>query len=208
MNLNFSNITVIGLCGRMGVGKDYLAKWMKEHIFKDALIISFADLLKYQCILNSGTVCDINSTVSIYNDYFKDKPPHVRGQLQTYGCAMRSKNSEIWISTLLVSILMHMERGVKIFLIPDVRFSNEASMIKKLDGYIVRVEAPTRTKLRTCNLSKGSINHLSETEGDLIDADITINNDINVDFDLEVQQTIHSLLDVIQEKFTNIENSE
>tara|TARA_Y100000389_G_C17449020_1_gene513466 strand:- start:1441 stop:2070 length:630 start_codon:yes stop_codon:yes gene_type:complete len=206
MDSHFSNITVIGLCGRMGVGKDYVAKWMKEHIFRDGLIISFADMLKYQCILQSEKVCENNNAIETYNNYFKEKPPEVRSELQTYGCMMRERNPEIWISVILVSIKMHMDRGVKVFLIPDVRFSNEAEMIKKLDGYIVKVEAPKRSKLRTELLCNDSVNHISETSGDSIEADITINNDIDTEFSKDVENTIHLFIDIIETKFKKIQD--
>ncbi len=132
-------ITIYGFSGKLGSGKNYLA----ETKFNDmlgpngpALIMAFADQLKIDLIARDKID---------YNSIFHTKDHQSRVALQKYGTDMREKyGPNIWINYLDNWIKMHVERGIRDFIITDVRFPNEFAWIKSLGGIVIRVEAPGR----------------------------------------------------------------
>ena len=100
-------------------------------------------------------------------DAYINKPPHVRTILQGIGSMMREEtHPDFWATKALskctdASIL---------YTIDDVRYINEAKMIKQARGILIRIVCPD-TPLA---LTGEAANHLSETEQDTIDVDYTI----------------------------------
>lgn len=144
---------IIGLSGPKGVGKSTFASQMAFDFYRDGIteqvrIMSFATPLKQMlgCI--------------VHEDYIKqDKEriiPHIgvsaRVCLQTLGTEWgRNLNPDIWVNLAKHRIE---ESADKIFIIDDVRFDNEAKMIRELGGAV-------------WNLSRegigGEDNHISES---------------------------------------------
>tara|TARA_B100001287_G_C22683454_1_gene531886 strand:- start:4182 stop:4712 length:531 start_codon:yes stop_codon:yes gene_type:complete len=151
------------------------------------MIISFADMLKYNCILNdeetlyhrdSKKLLTIDNCENIWHNYFCEKPENIRSNLQQYGCFKRDINDEIWISMLYITIMTQKERGISLFLIPDVRFENEYKFIKNvLNGYVIRIVAPIRNNERTKLLISSTANHKSELGLEQCPMDFDLDND-------------------------------
>jgi len=112
---------LIGLCGAAGSGKDSVADpLVRDHGFVRA---AFADALK-----------DIAR-----REFGWDGRKDHRGRrlLQVLGTeAGRAYNPDIWIDKLRTRLAQTRE---PLIVVPDVRFINEAAMIRASGGYLVRV---------------------------------------------------------------------
>jgi len=112
---------LIGLCGAAGSGKDSAANLLvRDHGF---VRMAFADALK-----------DI-----AYREFSWDGRKDARGRrlLQVLGTeAGRAYNPDIWIDRLRIRVAQPREFSI---VVPDVRFVNEANMVRAAGGYLVRV---------------------------------------------------------------------
>ncbi len=176
---------IIGLIGFKQVGKSTAAKYLEEkygfvrHNMKDALIAeikqNFPDLLEEiqrQYIdwefegMEDGEILTVGSL-------FKYKPPLMRALLQNYGTEVRRGDNDNYWTGQWWDTVMHYPKGeVRQGLQPkysvvtdDVRFLNEAKVVKDADGILIRLTRPDIT-------TGGS--HASETEQLEIEADYTI----------------------------------
>lgn len=110
----------IGLLGYAGSGKDTAAKALIEIGYKQA---SFAGPLKDIC-------------TALGWDGLKD--PSGRKLLQEVGCALRHYKQDFWVDIARNSTPP--EFGP--FVWTDVRFPNEAEMIRSRGGKIIRIQRP------------------------------------------------------------------
>ena len=92
-----------------------------------------------------------------------------RGLLQWYGVFRRERDPDHWVRLLRSRLDMVSERGMDV-VIDDVRFLNEAAMIRELGGRIVCIES-TRA---------GISDHASEREWPRIAVDAVLWNDGSV----------------------------
>ena len=171
---------LIGLIGHQGVGKNYIAENILPSILpnKNTVILAFADHFKIDCI----TKYNAN-----FDKVYGQKDYETRKLLQITGTENgREKFGEnIWIETIENWIKILHIRGVKRFIICDVRFENEAKWILSKNGKLIKIEAPKRYNDRliqeTCNnkeLIETIKNHPSERYIDSIDIQhLTIYND-------------------------------
>jgi hypothetical protein len=152
---------IIGLSGKMGVGKDYIARNIiqkyLDKIGKRSLIITFADQLK----INTSIKHNIN-----INEMYNTKNENIRRLLQEEGTLNgRMKYGEmIWINYLDNWINVYNERGIEVFIITDCRFKNEIEYIESKNGIVLRIEASDRN-LERINAEKNNKmieNHISE----------------------------------------------
>ena len=165
------NYDLIGLTGYAGSGKDTFAKILVEKYGYTR--IAFADpireLLYAMNPIISGIPYGGNRTlVDLVNSIGWDeakKEPEVRRLLQDLGVGAREViDSEIWVST---AFRKTGEPG-KRYVITDVRFTNEADLVKQLSGQVWRVK---RIDVDAVN------NHVSESEMDGYKVDqIFLNN--------------------------------
>lgn len=171
---------IIGLSGRLGVGKDYISRnviqpFIQQNFHKEQCIqLAFADQLKINTILNHPNVS--------FDSVFIKKTKYTRELLQHEGTEMgrNSKGSDIWINYTENWINVWKMRGFTTFLLSDVRFKNEIDWIHKNGGVVIRIEAPTRTKIKSEQEFNNSSSHLSEIELDHIDKscyDLIFNNE-------------------------------
>tara|TARA_R100000005_G_C4998985_1_gene205631 strand:+ start:2187 stop:2759 length:573 start_codon:yes stop_codon:yes gene_type:complete len=145
-----SNITVIGLSGTAGSGKDYVAKeyFVKKYGFHN---ISLAWHFKIQCISHGDAT---------YDEVFDTKPPRVRRLLQVLGTEQGREvwGENIWVNTMFAWMtLYHKDWGIDKFVIPDVRFPNELTAVQMLNGNVYRVVGD-----RQGELTEEAWNHVSE----------------------------------------------
>ena len=144
---------IIGISGKMGSGKDTLAKYINDidPSFNVQQLIKSPDL----------------HTQSGKKYYIEWLGMTARELLQKFGTAIREGvDSDFW-----VKLLLNNSKNEDI-IIADVRFPNEVKTIKEAGGIIVRIE---RKNIETSS-------HISETALDNYkDWDMTIINDYDLD---------------------------
>jgi dephospho-CoA kinase len=126
-------MTIIGLTGKMGSGKDTVGALLIERGYKR---LAFADALK-------ATAYDIKRLQDVVFDFGWEKAkranPEVRRTLQALGVAARDNvKRSIWVDAALEVIDDEDENIV----ITDVRFPDEAQMVMHLGGTVYRVVRP------------------------------------------------------------------
>jgi dephospho-CoA kinase len=176
---------IIGIYGKMGVGKDYLATKLSNHLTEHCtsnLIMSFADQLKVNAIMAYDKK---------FENVFITKTGEDRKFLQEYGEKQRNIcGKSIWIDYLNTWIKIYKMRNIKVVIIPDVRYLNEIHYIKQKNGIIVKIDAPYRNykKMMEENLgnekdieqisSHASENELNNIQDSTFDV-IIDNNDLD-----------------------------
>jgi len=161
---------IIGLSGYARSGKDTVAKTLiNQYGFER---IAFADPIRDMLVF----VNPILENGSRLNEELRDigwenlkLRSEVRRLLQELGMAGREiMGNDIWI----ISALRKMDDPNQHYVITDVRFENEAHMIKQLNGQIWRIERE----------SVGPINgHTSELDLNDFDFDRVIHNNSTLD---------------------------
>jgi hypothetical protein len=181
---------IIGLSGKMGSGKNYIAEKIIYPYFKNSyniLIIGFGDLMKNELYARDNTLQ--------YDDLYDHKTFETRNKLQQYGTENgRDKyHADIWIRGLDIQIETFRRRSDDncLIIICDVRFINEAEYIKNKGGIIFRINSPNRSNIRYLKEANNDLikyeqikNHRSETELNDYKFNHLINNDdkLNIDF--------------------------
>jgi hypothetical protein len=135
---------IIGICGLIGSGKDTIADFLvKEHNFQklsfaDKLKDSVAEMFDWDRQLLDGKT-DMSRTWREQPDEFWSKemgrtitPRYV---LQVFGteCMRDGFYDGVWVSLTKKKILDNPQIN---WVIPDVRFENEADMIKEIKGEV------------------------------------------------------------------------
>ena len=191
---------IIGLSGKMGSGKNYIAEKIIYPSYKDEyniLIIGFGDLMKNELYARDTTLS--------YDELYDHKTFETRNKLQQYGTENgRDKyHQDIWVRGLDIQVETFRRRSNDncIIIVCDVRFQNEAEFIIKKGGKLIRIVAEDRTNERYLREAKGDIEqsqkiatHRSETELDSYKFDYIINNSTtNLDFHTDIS----NILDII-----------
>jgi hypothetical protein len=164
------SVRVIGILGSKGAGKDTfasLAKKLLTHRPGDdgVQVTHFAAPLKEaaQIIFDLSHAQMHNPKHKEVVDPRWDKTP--RQLMQLLGTEVgRSIDPQVWVKNLRCRI--EGDAGVRLWLVPDVWFANEAEMIRSIGGKLVRVSRP----------GYDGDGHASETEQRSIEADATIMN--------------------------------
>ena len=170
---------LIFITGKAGAGKTttaYLIKKNLELSGKDAVVINYADLLKYIC--------------TTYFGWNGEKDEEGRNLLQCIGTEhVREEDPTFWVDFV--------KRFIKVFqdqwdyvIIGDCRFKNEISWARKgadpdMYDYLIRVERPGYDN----GLTSEQQAHASETELDNVFVDHTIVNDGSL---IDLDKTIMS----------------
>lgn len=179
-----SHVSVIGLCGKMGSGKDYIADNFiipavkhESHNESNVTKMSFSDQLKVACIIKGADPSKV----------FGEKDRKTRKFLQKEGTenGRDVHGQAIWLKYFISwAYLYYCNNNINVIIASDCRFPNEAELIKHLGGVLVKIESKERTDMRR---SKENITHThsSESHIDDIECDFAINNDSNVSIDNE-----------------------
>ena len=129
---------IIGLSGYAQSGKDSVAKILVEEYGYTR--IAFADKIKELLYEINPRVNDrqLQQWVAIQGWDATKEIPEVRMMLQNLGVGGRKIiGNKLWIK-----VAMMQYEPMKHFVFTDVRFTNEAEMIKDYGGHIWRVERP------------------------------------------------------------------
>lgn len=201
---------LIGIVGKMGVGKDYILTNIIIPILKDKnkqyIQLSFADQIKVNVMTKNNIEFD---------QVYVNKTNETRRLLQTEGTenGRNVLGENIWINYFDNWKKVYESRGIDIILCCDCRFLNEYDYIKNNDGIIIKIVAPIRNKIRLHNESKSDpdtmkiiSSHISECELDNLNDmmfDLVIENDPNTDlkkYSLEIK----NLLKIKSERYPSI----
>lgn len=175
---------MIGLAGKMGSGKDYIAHQyiipcMKK-MGKQVLCMSFADQIKINVMTNHNVK---------FEDVFLQKTQESRRLLQLEGTEMGRNvfGHDIWIKYFDAWSRIHKARGIDCIITTDIRFKNEMQYIKEQNGVLIKVVAPKRNESRLLHESKGDAEiyakykeHSSECDLDGVaddEFDMVVNNE-------------------------------
>jgi hypothetical protein len=154
----------VGLTGKMGAGKDFTLTALREMDIR-FVRVSFADALRAEMTVK------LNPT-DPFLFYTKPYSEEVRRLLQWWGTDLRrADDPDYWVKkTEQFGLKQAKLERWPVF--TDVRFPNEADMIKRNGGIIVRVLAPI--EVRTERLGTIPPNHASETAMDDYPVDMHI----------------------------------
>ncbi len=166
-----SKITIIGVSGKMGSGKDYIAKNFLVPSLKRSgkrpMILAFADILK--------TICADRYMLS-YEELFLEKNEDVRAMMQrTADQVKRDFSPDFFIYALEIEMYKnHHRNDIDTFVITDVRYESEVEWIRTMGGKVVRVEPSRHHPIPI--IKSATHLHSSETELDGVVLDGTIFN--------------------------------
>jgi len=173
---------IIAFTGKKRSGKTEAAKAidLPSLNFKDPLIAevreNFKELLAEIQYMESG-----NALIELHT-LFDTKPPLIRKLLQNYGTDVRRNDTpRYWVDKWEERAM-----DLKNCVTDDVRFLNEAEMVKDMDGIVIRIERPG---LKTTDT------HISEQEMEEIVADYTVVNDGTIE---ELKDKIHAIYKIQQ----------
>jgi len=140
---------IIGISGKIGCGKTVLGKLIaRRHNFRRE---SFGDLLKAECSMVYKYPLSWNYTQEgkaqlIYGDItLPEMPMTVRQILQWHGTEVRRKQDpDYWVDQMRVDLKTlqrsYPEGEILNVVIDDVRFENEARMVKEMGGVLIRIQ--------------------------------------------------------------------
>jgi len=177
---NPETVTLIGVSGKMGAGKDTTANYLINRF--NALRINHTDLIwgrhAFADRIKATVATMVGADVfSFYTEEGKNvcypawNNKSGRELLQDVGTMMRERyDQNVWVRTTLE----HFDPKKCRWIISDVRRLNEAEEIKRLGGIIIRLEGDP-SGLRT-RATPDKQNHISETELDDYAFDAVIEN--------------------------------
>lgn len=136
-----NEIEIFGFSGKMGTGKNYIAEKLFISMLphKNYMVMALADHFKIECCAKDGVP---------FENVFVKKTEETRRMLQKRGTEEGRDvyGENIWIDILNNWIRLYAERGIRRFIITDLRFPNEVEWVKSMNGYIFRIEAPLRNR--------------------------------------------------------------
>ncbi len=156
---------IVGLAGKAGSGKDHVAGLLLE-LFPGGVRLASGDLLKQ----------DIEDTLGGANLWPLHRKPYssdIRRLLQWWGTEFRrSQQSDYWTRKLAEEIdHWKTTRRVPLIVVTDVRFDNEARLIRRHKGLVVEVYAPDQ--IRRARLGGEVPDHSSEHIDFKVDAEVS-----------------------------------
>jgi hypothetical protein len=172
---------IIGASGKKRHGKDSLFETIASASNQRVHRFAFADALKKEvCAACGVTLEELNANKELY-----------RHLLQAWGTWRREHDGpEYWVKQLDNKLKSPWARtNVDIAVITDVRYPNEAELVKARGGIMVRVNRPNLT-----SLDLNADMHMSETALDSWNFDYVIQNNGTLD---EFQSKVADLLDGI-----------
>lgn len=177
---------IIGLSGYAQSGKDSVASILtSKYGFKR---VAFADAIRSILWEMNPIVKDSGFTVQgVVNAYGWDKAkimfPEVRRLLQELGVSSRaSLGEDVWVN----AVLRKVNDKTKKYVISDVRFENEASIVKQMNGQLWRIKRPGVEAVNS---------HVSESSMDGYKVDQILHNGGTIEeLELLVQQRMDALL--------------
>ena len=171
---------LIALCGAAGAGKDTVADMRpaRKLAFADALYREVAEAWGVEqhvlrCretkelespILSVAHCKDLGFRTNCWRD-FHNRPRSPRQILQWWGDYRRAQDPDYFVNSLLWAI---QNDGKTDHVITDVRFPNEAALVRQLGGQLWQIRRP--------GYEAGGTGHASDTAGDEFAPDVVLEN--------------------------------
>src|SRR6266705_2754477 len=125
---------IIGLAGQMGSGKDTAAAYLVD-IYKYTRV-AFADGVREEVTEDLRRCSD---GIPLEEVYAKPTTPRMRAILQRWGTEYRrAQDTDYWVkyASQKMKALQDQAKGAAAFAVSDVRFPNEAAMIREQGGVV------------------------------------------------------------------------
>lgn len=188
---------IIGFSASMGAGKTTAVEYLRafhstEHKFKPVFNVKFAQPL-YD--MQDFVYTRISSTYKKPDGFVKD-----RKLLQWLGTEWgRNTISEtLWVDLWRARVLEHQSATTNAIVVcDDVRFNNEAEILRSLGGYVVKINCDKTDK--RIDTAAGIKQHSSEAgiNSKLVDYEITNNGTLN-----EFKLSLRNLYGLIEHRMT------
>lgn len=166
-HFSLHELKVVGVTGLMRSGKDSIAEVLVQDF--GYMRLSHADALKEGCAAMLG-----RPLIDMYEGDREAVMPDwgfsIRHFLQVMGteCVRGHFRQDFWIVALTQRIAaLSRDTGQSEFVIPDVRFEDEAKNVREHGGFVIHVERPGQVR--------GT--HASEQGVAFVEGDATISND-------------------------------
>lgn len=169
---------LIALCGAAGAGKDTVADMLpaRKLAFADALYREVAEAWGVEqhvlrcretkethqsrlALKNCGSSSFLE--FSILNETWARSP---RELLQFWGDYRRAQDPDYFVN----AIAQHIANGLGPLVITDVRFPNEAALVRRLGGQLWQIRRP--------GYEAGGTGHASDTDGSEFEPDVILEN--------------------------------
>ena len=191
------NIEIIGFSGKLGSGKNYIVEnlfFPTLTLLKPTLCMAFADHIKVDLCVKKNIE---------YDKLFFSKDAETRRllQLEATENGRMIYGDDIWINTLDTWIKIYASRGIKQFIITDVRFENEFEYIKSLGGINILVIATDRVTQKLFEESYGDEYKMNEIKSHSSEKGL----DHMIDkFDYVIYNNINDNPNIIEDRVTDI----
>lgn len=172
---------ILGISGRKGHGKDSVASAIlsDSRLPVEARRIALADPIKQICqdLFGFSREQCHSSQKDAVDERFGFPPRHAFKEI---GMAARLLDEDVWVKLLLREVLERESReGEKLWLVTDVRFPNEVSLLRKEGAIIWRVNRKNPDLDRDTHPSEASIDDLEvdrdlRNDGTLLDLQSTV----------------------------------
>lgn len=193
---------LIGVCGKLGSGKDYILSHVIIPIIcswnETYLHLNLADQIK----INVMTKDKIP-----YHDVYIQKTQTTRRLLQLEGTEKGRDvhGQDIWINYFHNWKSVFESRGITFILCSDVRFINEFNYFKEQGGFLIKIHAPELNHERLVQESNGDEQLLNQIKNH--PSECQLDNLQDSEFDLIVHNFKGIKLEQIQQEFLHAFNS-
>lgn len=162
---------LVGLAGKMGAGKDFVFKRLSDLGYR-VVRESFADGLRYEIEDTIGEGMHLPAL------WHKPYTPEVRRLMQWWGTDFRRKEDpNYWLWKLDTRLEAYADENLLVC-VTDIRFPNEAEIIKQRGGIIASVWAPAALRAFRLGVPMGELEerdrHPSERSMDNYPAEVIL----------------------------------
>ena len=193
---------IIGICGLIGCGKGTVGDILVEEYgftklsFADKLKDGVATVFNWDRAMLEGDTVESREWRETQDDFWSRETGRTitpRLVLQEFGtdCMRHGFDDSIWVSLVKQELVKYPKKN---FVIPDVRFPNEANMIKSIHGEVWRVrrgQDPVWMRMYQDIGVEPKDVHESEWRWANVDFNNIIYNDLGVD---ELKSQVKGLL--------------
>lgn len=150
---------IIGLAGQQGAGKDYICDQLMTRMMTGnegarrmvpptvVYRMAFADILRWE-------VEDILQMREYHTVWEKPYPAEVRWLLQQWGTELRrNQDPDYWVNKG-IDYIRKQTHQPNLWVITDVRFSNEVDLIENAGGIVANVIASDENRAKRLDISR------------------------------------------------------
>ena len=145
----------IGIAGKANAGKTTAANYIADKY--DFRRVAFADPLKKGLAEFTGLPLRMFYDQNIKNiDIPEYNNTSLRYMMQFVGteCFRDNFGENFWINRMLLEIENLSKEGIDNIVIDDIRFKEEAEMVKELGGYVIFITRPDENTIRSSHRSE------------------------------------------------------